>query len=178
MSRNRITAGAALVALLAFALFAQTGGLRRENGVILSRGTFIELNSGAAVTAGKALYLNSSGKVQHLTSAETANFIGVAYNTVTAADKTVRVQITGVATLTCDGNVTINDKIGGTGITPAGTVKTLANTLAIAAGGTAVTSTAANGAIVSGDPIVSRVAGRALTACTDTGTFSVLLLPQ
>ena len=212
---------------------------QRSFGVLAERGMFIELTAGAAVVAGNALYLDSAGKVQKYTSAQAANFIGVAYNTAASA-ATVQVQISGVATVTCDGNVTINDKEGGTGLAVAGAVKTLASTLAASgavltsgagtvtsgattgtvtsgagtiavtvngSGGTtvlmgttnptgtsALTSTATTGTLTStattltstaitqptiaGDNPASRVAGRALSACTDTGTFTVLLLPQ
>ena len=156
--------------------FAQTGGLRREPGVIFTKGCFVELNSGAAVAAGDALYLDSAGKVQKLTAAQAANVIGVADNTVTAADETVRVQFCGKTTVTADGAVSIGDKVGGTGVTTAGRVATLASTLSVDAGGTAVTSTAANGAIISGDSPANRVLGRALTAAAGAGSTFTLLI--
>lgn len=200
-------------------------GLTRNAGQITSRGDMIELTAGAAVVAGNALYLDATGKVQKLTAAQANNFVGIAYNSA-ASGATVQVQYNGVATAICDGNWTINDKVGGTGITPAGTLKTLASTLTAsgavvtsgattgtvtsgagtitvttngtgatqvvmgdtnATGTSVLTSTATTGALTStaitqptiaGDPVTSRVAGRALTACTDTGTGTVLLLPQ
>jgi hypothetical protein len=237
MSNTRLkgfTAGlltGALLLTLTIA-FAQAPliGLQHVKGLVLDKGTFIELTAGAAVVAGNALYLDSNGKVQKLTSAQTANFVGIADNTA-ASGSTVRVQISGVATAVCDGNVTINDKVGGTSITPAGTLKTLTSTLAVTSGAGTVTSGAMTGTVtsdavtgtgtipadstpvtstsasptvavtgtltstaltgtltstattltstaVSGTGIASRTAGRALTACTDTGTFSVLLFPS
>jgi len=216
MANSRFKAGLAgalcAVLLIAGIGFTQTGGLRRENGIIIKAGTFIELTAGATVVAGNALYLDSNGKVQKLTSAQAANFIGIAYKGGASGD-TIQVQITGVATAICDGNWVINDKVGGTGLTPAGALKTLASTAAlgsgaltgtvttltgtasIGAGGTTVTSTAANGAIgtsalssgaltgtvttltVNGDNPGARPYGRAITACTDTGTGSLLLSP-
>ena len=156
--------------------FAQTGGLRREPGVVFTKGCFVELSSGAAVAAGDALYLDSAGKVQKLTAAQDANVVGVADNTVASADETVRVQFCGKATLTGDGAVTIGDKVGGTGVTTAGRVATLASTLSVDAGGTTVTSTAANGAIISGDSPANRVLRRALTAAAGAGnTFTLLI---
>ena len=156
--------------------FAQTGGLRREPGFVFTKGCFVELNSGAAVAAGDALYLDSAGKVQKLTAAQAANLVGLAENTVTAADETVRVQFCGKATITADGAITIGDKVGGTGVTTAGRVATLASTLVVDSGATAVTSTAANGSIISGDSPVNRVLGRALTAAAGAGnTFTVLV---
>lgn len=155
----------------------RNGALSRSRGIIFTAGPFIELTAGAAVTAGQALYLDSAGKVQKLTSAQANNAIGVAYNTAANA-ATVQVQIAGVVTYTCDGNVAINDKLGATSLSVAGALKTLSTSLAVAAGGTTVTSSAANGAIVTGDPVTSRVLARALTACTDTGTGTALLLPN
>lgn len=171
---------AALVLIVAVALIGQTGAsgsLGRSKGTIFKAGTFVEFTSGAAVVAGNALYLDSTGKVQKLTSAQANNAIGVAYNTA-ASSATVQVQISGLVTYTCDGNVTINDKLGATSLGVAGALKTITTSLAVAAGGTTVTSSAANGAIVTGDPVTSRVLARATTACTDTGTGTAMLLPQ
>lgn len=185
---NQILAAGLLAFLLALgysalrmpqAALAQTGGLRRAPGFVFTRGCFVELNSGAAVAAGDTLYLDSAGKVQKLTAAQAANAIGGADNTVSAADQTVRVQFCGKATVTSDGAIAIGDKIGGTGVTTAGRVASLSSTLAVDAGATAVTSTAANGSIVSGDTPASRVLGRALQSAAGAGNqIEILLLVQ
>lgn len=181
----------ALVALAAVALlysafsasgghsaFAQSGGLRRESGFVFTRGCFVELTAGGTVSAGDALYLDSTGKVQRLDSTNDSKVIGVADNAGVSSD-TIRVQFCGKAEVTADAAVSIGDKVGGTSLSTAGRVRTLANTLAIASGGTTVTSTAANGAIVTGDPVASRVLGRALEAAAAAGDkIDVLILLQ
>jgi hypothetical protein len=219
---NQTLVGAILMLLIVvlvspyFPALAQ--GLRRESGTIYTSGAFIERTAGAAVAANNAVYLDSSGYVQKLTSAQAANAIGIAPLACASGSTTCKVQITGLATAVCDGNVVINDSVGGTGITPAGTLKTLASTLALASGAltgtlTSTAATVTNGAItngtgatpvvtgttdpaltstaatvtsgaltgtvtgltVSGTPVAYRTVGRALSACTDTGTFTVLL---
>jgi hypothetical protein len=182
-------------------------GLRREAGTIYTKGTFAEFTAGANITAGNALYLDSTGKVQPLTSAQANNAIGVAYDTVLSG-ATAKVQNTGIVTVTCDGNVAINDLVGGTSLAVAGAVKTLTNTLAATASGAVITTltgkVTANGTggatvvlgtssptapvitldssaitqptiSITGSGATSRILGRALTACTDTGTFKLLL---
>ena len=167
----------ALCAILAFGAlysFSQGGGLRRESGVIFTRGTFVELTCGGTVSAGDALYLDSSGNVQRAaTSAQTTTLIGVA-NAACISTGTTQVQLTGIVTVVADATITIGDRVGAPTST-AGCVKTLASTLAVASGGTTVTSSAANGAIVSGDSGSSRILGRALTGGTVGQSISILL---
>lgn len=182
MKRNRILIGlfiAALGAVLVYDhLFAQDAGRRREPGIVFTRGCFVELTAGGAISAGDALYLDSTGKVQRLTSAQDASVIGVADNAGVSGD-TVRVQFCGKAEVTADAAITIGDKVGGTSLATAGRVRTVANTLAVASGGTTVTSTAANGAIVTGDPVASRVLGRALESAAAAGDkIDILILLQ
>lgn len=153
---------------------AQTGGLRREPGFILTRGNFVELTCGGTISANDALYLDSSGYVERAaTSSQTTTLIGVA-NAACASGGTTQVQISGIASVLADATVSVGDRVGAPTST-AGRVKTVASTLAIASGATGVTSSAANGAIVSGDPGTSRVLGRALTAGTVGQTISILL---
>ena len=87
---------------------------------------------------------------------------------------TTQVQLTGIVTVVADATITIGDRVGAPTST-AGCVKTLASTLAVASGGTTVTSSAANGAIVSGDSGSSRILGRALTGGTVGQSISILL---
>jgi hypothetical protein len=153
---------------------AQTGGLRREPGVIFTKGTFVELACGGTVSANDALYLDSNAAVQRAaTSAQTTTLIGVA-NAACVSGGTTQVQISGTASVVADATITVGDRLGAPTST-AGRVKTLASTLAVASGGTAVTSSAANGTIVTGDPGTSRVLGRALTAGSAGQTISILL---
>ena len=126
------------------------------------------------MAANDALYLDSSGKVQKLTSAQEDNRIGVAQNAA-ALDETVRVQVAGKCTCVADASISIGDRVGAPPTT-AGRVATAANTLAVASGGTAVTSSSANGAIVTGDPVVSRVLGLALTTAASAGDNITVLL--
>ena len=63
----------ALFTILAFSAlysFSQGGGLRREPGVIFTRGTFVELTCGGTISANDALYLDSSGNVQRAAGIE------------------------------------------------------------------------------------------------------------
>ncbi len=153
---------------------AQTGGLRRESGLILSRGNFVELNCGGTISANDAVYLDSSGNMQRAaTSSQTTTLVGVA-NAACVSGGSTQVQISGIASAVADATVSIGDRVGAPTST-AGRVKTLASTLAVASGATAVTSSAANGAIVTGDSGASRVLGRALTAGNAGQTISILL---
>ncbi len=181
--KRSFAAGLALIALalLSSAIrnpqsaFGQDAGRRREPGIVFTRGCFIELTAGGTVSANDALYLDSTGKVQRLTSAQDANAIGVADNAA-ASGETVRIQFCGIATAVADAAVSINDKVGGTSLSTAGRLRAVSNTLAIGSGATTVTSTAANGAIVTGDPVASRVLGRALTSAAAAGNSFTLLL--
>ena len=146
----------------------------REDNVALRGALLVELTAGAAVAANDALYLDSNGKAQKLTSAQAANRIGVAQNAA-ASGETVRVQIAGKCTVVADAAISIGARVGAP-TTTAGRVATVSNTLAIASGGTTVTSTAANGAIVTGDPVVSRVLGIALSAAAAAGDSVTVLL--
>ena len=163
------------IAALAVSLSqAQSGGLRRESGIIFSRGSFVELTCGGTVSADDAVYLDSSGNVQRAaTSAQTTTLIGVAAAACVSTG-TTQVQITGVATVVADSTISVGDRVGAPTVT-AGRVKTLSSTLAVSAGGTAVTSTAANGAIVTGDPGTSRVLGRALSGASVGNSITILL---
>jgi hypothetical protein len=157
---------------------AQTGGLRREPGLILTRGTFVELTCGGTINANDAVYLDSSGNVeQAATSAQTTTLIGVA-NAGCVSGGTTQVQYAGKATVVADATVAVGDRVGAPTST-AGRVKTVASTLAgsVATGGTTVTSSAANGAIVTvtGDPGTSRVLGRALTGGNAGASIIILL---
>jgi len=146
----------------------------REDNLALRGALLVELAAGAAVAAGDALYLDSSGKVQKLTAAQQNNRIGVAQNAA-ALNETVRVQVAGKAQCVADAAISVGARVGAPATT-AGRVATAANSLAIASGGTTVTSTAANGAIVTGDPVVSRVLGIALTAAASAGDPITILL--
>ncbi len=146
----------------------------REDNLALRGALIVELPAGAAVAANDALYLDSSGKVQKLTSAQEDNRIGVAQNAA-ALDETVRVQVAGKCTCVADASISIGDRVGAPPTT-AGRVATAANTLTVASGGTAVTSSSANGAIVTGDPVVSRVLGLALTTAASAGDNITVLL--
>ena len=146
----------------------------REDNLALRGALIVELVAGAAVAANDALYLDSNGKVQKLTSAQANNRIGVAQNAA-AANETVRVQIAGKCPAVADAAISVGARIGAPSTT-AGRVATASNTLAIASGGTTVTSSAANGAIVTGDPVVSRVLGIALTAAASAGDSITVLL--
>ncbi|MCH8267243.1 MAG: DUF2190 family protein [Acidobacteria bacterium] len=146
----------------------------REDNLALRGALIVELPAGAAVAANDALYLDSNGKVQKLTSAQEDDRIGVAQNAA-ALDETVRVQIAGKCACVADAAISIGDRIGAPSTT-AGRVATAANTLAVASGGTTVTSSSANGAIVTGDPVVSRVLGVALTAAASAGDSITVLL--
>ena len=66
--------------------------IMREDNLALRGALIVELLAGAAVAANDALYLDSNGKVQKLTSAQTNNRIGVAQNAA-ATNETVRVQV-------------------------------------------------------------------------------------
>ncbi len=146
----------------------------REDNLALRGALIVELPAGAAVAANDALYLDSSGKVQKLTSAQEDNRIGVAQNAA-ALNETVRVQVAGKCACVADASISIGDRIGAPSTT-AGRVAAAANTLAVASGGTTVTSSSANGAIVTGDPVVSRVLGVALTAAASAGDNITVLL--
>ena len=146
----------------------------REDNLALRGALIVELLAGATVAANDALYLDSNGKVQKLTSAQTANRIGVAQNAA-ASGETVRVQIAGKCTAIADAAISVGARVGAP-TTTAGRVAAASNTLAVASGGTSVTSTAANGAIVSGDPVLSRVLGIALTAAASAGDAITVLL--
>ena len=159
-------------------LEAQTGGLRREPGLILARGNFVELTCGGTIAANNALYLDSSGNVEAAaTSGQTTTLIGVA-NAACASGGVTQVQISGTATVVADATVAVGDRVGAP-TTTAGRVKTLTSTLAgsVATGGTTVTSSAANGAIVTvtGDPGTSRALGRALTGGNAGASITILL---
>lgn len=146
----------------------------REDNLALRGALIVELVAGAAVAANDALYLDSNGKAQKLTSAQANNRIGVAQNAA-AINETVRVQVAGKCACVADAAITIGARIGAP-TTTAGRVAAASNTLAVASGGTAVTSTAANGAILTGDPVISRVLGIALTAAAAAGDSITVLL--
>ncbi len=153
---------------------AQSGGLRRESGVIFSRGNFVELACGGTISANDALYLDTNGAVQRAaTSGQTTTLIGIA-NAACISGGNTQVQISGTATVVADATISIGDRVGAPTST-AGRVMTVASTLAIASGGTTVTSSAANGSIVTGDPGTSRILGRALTSGTVGQSITILL---
>lgn len=109
---------------------AQTGGLRREEGMIFSQGTYLDFTAGAAIAANEMVYLDSAGKVQKApTSGQTTTIIGVARNACANAATNCAIQITGLATAIADGTVAINDTIGAPTST-AGRAKTITATIA------------------------------------------------
>jgi len=156
---------------------AQTGGLRRENGTIFAKGEFVEFNCGGTINANDAVFLDTNGNVeQAATLGQTTTLIGVAFQACSASGSATKtqVQITGIATVVADSTVNINDRVGAP-TTTGGRVKTITSTLAVAAGSTAVTSSAANGSIVTGHDAGGMVLGRALTAATAGNTLTILL---
>jgi len=101
---------------------------------------------------------------------------GVARAAAAQAGDVVPVDILGTAVVEAGGAVAIGDGVicdaQGRAIAGAGEI-------AIAAGGTSVTSTAANGAILTGGELPEYVAGRALQAASQAGDFiEVLLVPR
>ena len=159
---------------------AQTGGLRRDNGTIFVKGDFVEFNCGGTINANDAVFLDSNGNVeQAATSGQTTTLIGVAYQACSSTGSTTRtqVQITGIATVVADSAININDRVGAPTNT-GGRVKTITSTLAVAPGSTAVTSSAANGNIVTGHDAGGMVLGRALTAAAGAGSTLTILLGQ
>ena len=172
-----LTATIAFGTLAVYISEAQTGGLRREPGFVLTRGDFVEMTCGGTINANDAVYLDSTGNVEQApTSGQTSTLVGVA-NTACVSGGTAQVQYSGKATVVADATVTVGDRVGAP-TTTAGRVKTIASTLAIGSGATAVTSSAANGAIITGDPGTSRVLGRALTAGAAGAPITILLTVQ
>ncbi len=166
---------------------AQTGGLRREPGIILTTGTYIPARTCVGtVVAGNLLQLDSTGGVLAASTSTTTGIIGIAQRACSVAGNpytNTAVQVSGVATVIASASVAVNDRVGAPTVSGGeGRVKTLTTTLAgiITAGTTAVTGSTATGVltITSGSQAASIIVGRALTGATTAGDSLTILLGQ
>ena len=169
----------ALLIVLAFSVifsYSQTGGLRREPGFELTGGLDSPFTADAAIAQYQAVYLNSSGHVQPAaTSGQTTTLVGVAPFACTSGQTNCLIQTWGIATAIADSAIAINNPVGAPSTT-AGSLAPASSTLAVASGATSVTSSAANGGIVTGTPVTTVYLGRALTAQATAGsTFTVFI---
>ena len=183
---------ALIVALGAGAAYlsqAQTGGLRREPGIIMTTGQFIPARTCVGtVKKGDLLQLDSTGGVLAASTSTTTGIIGVAAQACAATatltvPSSTPVQVSGVATVVASASIAVNDRVGAPTVSGGeGRVKTLTTTLAgiITAGTTAVTGSTATGVltITSGSQAASIIAGRALTGATTAGDSISILLGQ
>jgi len=134
------------------ACLAQDEGLRREPGIIFTRGAFHEFTAGEAISARHAVYLAGDGKFYKLTSAAPNGMVGVAIYACSSGATNCSIQVTGKATAISDAAIAIGDRLGPPSAV-AGRVKTIAATP---------------------DPAV--VLGWALTAATDQAQSITILL--
>ena len=152
MKRFNQGALAAILALLALPMVAQDEGLRREPGIIFTRGAFHEFTAGEAIAARHAVYLAGDGRFYKLTAAAPNGVVGVAIYACSSGATNCKIQVSGRATVISDAAIAIGDRLGPPSAI-AGRVKTIAATP---------------------DPAV--VLGWALTAATDQAQSVTILL--
>ncbi len=133
MTRHTLRAGYAILCLLLIATlaaplaFGQTPGLRREQGTIYTKGTFVEMTAGAAIAANDAVYLSATAStvLKLPVTGQRDTLFGVAPYACASGSTTCAIQISGKATVVSDAAIAVGDRVGAPTST-AGRVKTLA----------------------------------------------------
>jgi len=166
-----------------------------------ARRTASEVGQSTPVVGGQVVYLKATSAIPlgYLAAIDTANALQVViapaasndtigvcigyldntgfenYSAGPAAGQTAIIQISGIASCIADSAISVGDRVM-SGSTTAGRVATAA-VAGVAAGATAVTSTAANGNILSGDGAnFTHIVGKALQAAAAAGGAVLVLL--
>jgi hypothetical protein len=166
-----------------------------------ARRTASEVGQTTPIAGGQVVYLKATSAIPHgyLVAVDTANALQVVtapsaadttigvcvgyldnmgfenYSGGPAAGQTAIIQVSGVASCVADSAINVGDRVVSGSVT-AGRVKT-AVVAGVASGATTVTSTAANGNILTGDGSnFTHIVGKALQGATAAGQAVLVLL--